>query len=132
MPENGIAGTGIDLVENDRMRHVLDRWGDAFKNRVFLKSEQDYCDSKAVPNQSYAARFAVKEAVAKAFGTGMTPQLGWLDIEVMRNPGTGAPSVKLSAKGEKLAEERAVTKILISLSHTHSHAVAQAILVVSG
>ena len=128
MPERGVVGAGIDLVENGRMREVLARWGAAFKNRVFCEAEQSYCDAKAFPCRHYAGRFAVKEAVTKAFGTGVSPQIGWLDIEVVRDTQSGAPSAVLRGKGRKLAAERHVNDILISLSHTHNYAVAQAIL----
>jgi len=124
-----IVGAGIDLVENERMRDLLGRWGDKFTSRVFLPGEQAYCDSKAFPASHYAGRFAVKEAVTKALGTGMTEEIGWLDIEVVRDPVSGAPSVRLSPKARKLAERREVGDILVSLSHTRNYALAQAILV---
>ncbi len=122
-------GTGVDLVENDRVRSLLERWGDRFRNRVFLPSEQAYCESKASPWLYYAGRFAVKESVSKAFGTGIGPSLGWLDIEVVRNSATGAPSVRLSPHGAELARARGVSRVLISLSHTHHFAVAHALLI---
>lgn len=124
-----IVGAGIDLVENSRMRDMLERWGSRFTQRVFLPAERAYCDSKAAPANHYAGRFAVKEAVTKALGTGMTEEIGWLDIEVVRDPATGAPSVRLSPKACKVAERREVGDILVSLSHTHNYAMAQAILV---
>jgi len=123
-----VVGTGIDLVENDRMEEVLSRWGGRFRNRVFLASEQRYCDSKANPARHYAARFAVKEAVAKAFGLGMTPRLSWRDIEVVNCPASGAPSVMFSVRGRALADERGVLRVAVSLSHTRQHAVAHAFL----
>lgn len=123
----GVIGTGVDLVENERIRDLLAKWGPHFKNRVFLDSEQSYCDTKAAPWLYYAGRFAVKEAVSKAFGTGIGPALGWKDIEVLRNT-TGAPSVRLSEHGMKLARKQGVARILISLSHTHHFAVAHALL----
>lgn len=124
-----VIGTGVDLVENDRVRDLLDRWGARFRNRVFLPSEQAYCEGKAAPWLYYAGRFAVKEAVSKAFGTGIGPSLGWLDIEVVRDAGTGAPSVGLSAHGQALARLRGVSRVLVSLSHTRHFAVAHALLV---
>ena len=127
--QDGVLGTGIDLVENDRMKVVLGRHGRAFKNKVFLPREQAYCETRAQPWHHYAGRFAVKEAVSKAFGTGVSEHIGWLDIEVVRDAKTGAPSVVLSAKGRQLAEKRGVTRVLVSLSHTHSYAVANALLV---
>jgi holo-[acyl-carrier protein] synthase len=96
---------------------------------VFLSSEQAYCDDKASPWLYYAGRFAVKEAVSKAFGTGIGPSLGWLDIEVVRNPESGAPSVGLTPHGRELARQQGVDRVLISLSHTHHFAVAHALLV---
>jgi holo-[acyl-carrier protein] synthase len=106
MNRNGVLGTGIDLVENERMQQVLRRWGGRFKNRVFLSGEQAYCETKAVPCRHYAGRFAVKEAVTKAFGTGIGTHIGWLDIEVVRSPRTGAPSVVLSGRAQALARKR--------------------------
>lgn len=86
-----VIGTGVDLVENDRLRVLLEKWGDRFKSRVFLTSEQAYCDSKASPWLYYAGRFAVKEAASKAFGTGIGTDLGWLDMEVVKDPASGRP-----------------------------------------
>ena len=124
-----VIGIGIDLVENRRMREVLERWGAAFKNRVFLANEQSYCERKPFPHRHYAGRFAVKEAVSKAFGTGVVPHLSWLDIEVVRDGTSGAPSVRLSERGQQLAREQSVGDVLVSLSHTRDFTVAQAILV---
>ena len=83
-----MIGTGVDLVENDRVRGMLERWGDRFRDRVFLADEQEYCESKAAPWLYYAGRYAVKEAVSKAFGTGIGPSLGWLDMEVVKDAAT--------------------------------------------
>lgn len=124
-----VIGTGVDLVENERIRTLLDKWGDRFKSRVFRPSEQSYCDSKASPWLYYAGRFAVKEAVSKAFGTGIGPDLGWLDMEVVKDPVSGAPSIALSDHGRILAERHGVSQVLISLSHTHNFAVAHALLI---
>jgi len=124
----GVLGIGIDLVENERMRRALRRWRGAFGDKVFLPSERDYCESRGEPWRHYAGRFAVKEAVSKAFGTGVGEHIGWLDIEVLRDEKSGAPSVRLKAHGQKLARRRGVKAILVSLSHTHHYAVAQAVL----
>ncbi|MCK5850042.1 MAG: holo-ACP synthase [Kiritimatiellae bacterium] len=124
-----VLGTGIDLVENERMKEVIERWGARFVDKVFLPDEQEYCRTKAAPHRHYAGRFAVKEAVSKAFGTGLGPHIGLLDIEVIRNKDTGAPSIKLSEKALKLAGGRNAGDVLISLSHTRSYAVAHAFLV---
>jgi holo-[acyl-carrier protein] synthase len=124
----GVVGTGIDLVENERMREMLARWSDRFRNRIFLPGEQSYCESKASPWLYYSGRFAVKEAVSKAFGTGIGTSLGWLDIEVVRDAQSGKPSVRLSEKGRAFAGRRGVGDVLVSLSHTHHFAIAQALL----
>jgi len=129
MSEGLVLGTGIDLVENDRMRDLLTRWGARFKNRVFLPAEQRYCDAKALPWLHYAGRFAVKEAVSKAFGTGFGPHIGLLDIEVVRNAATGAPSVQLQSRAAELAASRGVASVLVSLAHTRNYAVAHALLI---
>jgi holo-[acyl-carrier protein] synthase len=123
-----VLGIGVDLVENARMKTSLERWGQAFKDRVFLPEEQSYCETKAFPHHHYAARFAVKESVSKAFGTGIGPRLNWLDMEVRRNGSTGAPSVRLRGKALALAAEHRAGAILTSLSHTDHYAVATALI----
>lgn len=129
MTMRGVLGVGVDLVENDRIKESIERWGDRFKERVFCETERGYCEDKAEPWRHYAGRFAVKEAVSKAFGTGIGEHLGWLDIEVLRHPDTGAPSVQLSPRACDLAQQRGGGEVLVSLSHTRRYAVAQAILV---
>lgn len=131
MTAPGILGVGVDLIETERMKESIDRWGDRFTHKVFGEEERRYCDSKAEPWRHYAGRFAVKEAVSKAFGTGIGEHIGWLDIEVMRASDTGAPSVRLSARARALAEQRGAGDVLVSLSHTRRYAVAQAVLVSS-
>jgi holo-[acyl-carrier protein] synthase len=121
-------GLGIDLVEHDRIRSAIERWGGRFKNRVFLPREQTYCDSKAHPWRHYAGRFAVKEAVSKAFGSGIGEHINWLDIEVSRDETTGAPSVVLSPAARQYAATLGATRVLVSLSHAGRMTVAQALL----
>jgi len=123
-----ILGTGIDLVENARFRDVLSRWDERFLGRVFLEKERAYCWKKAFPAQHFAGRFAIKEAVSKAFMTGIGSHFGWLDIEVVRNAQTGAPSVALHGKAADYARTVGVTRILVSISHTKEYAVASALL----
>ncbi len=96
---------------------------------MFLKTEQEYCDVKAVPAVHYAGRFAMKEAVVKAMRTGIIAQIGWRDIEVVKDPDSGAPSISLSERSSAWAAARGVTGIHVSLSHTRQHAMAQAIVV---
>jgi holo-[acyl-carrier protein] synthase len=111
------------------MQEVIERWGGQFKDKIFLPEEQKYCDSKAFPYHHYAARFAVKEAVSKAFGTGIGPHINWLDMEVMRDPESGAPSIRLLGKAMALARQHGAGPVLVSLSHTHNYAVASALIV---
>jgi holo-[acyl-carrier protein] synthase len=123
-----VLGIGVDLVDNERLREALGRWGDRFRDRVFLHSEQAYCESRAAPWRHYAGRFAVKEAVSKAFGTGLGQSLGWLDVEVRRDADSGAPRVHLGPRAGPLARERGVREILVSLAHTRGMSVAQVLL----
>ncbi len=123
-----VIGIGIDLVDTARFKATLARWDRRFIKRMFLEGEQAYCDATSQPWMHYAARFAVKEAVAKAFATGIGSRLSWLDIEVIRDAATGAPSIALSAQGRALADSLGVRNVLISISHTGSQAIAQAVL----
>jgi len=122
-----MLGVGLDLVEVPRFASVIERHGEPFIQRIFTEHEQLYCKSKHSPAQFYAARFAAKEAVSKAFATGIGAQLGWLDIEV-RHTASGAPEIQLSGKGAQLATQRGVCEILVSLTHTESMAAAQVFL----
>lgn len=124
----GILGTGIDLVECERIAQSLSRFGDRFLQRIFLPREIEYCAAQKFPDRHFAARFAAKEAVSKAFGTGIGQQLGWQDIEVHRLE-SGAPVIELHGKGQELARSRGATGVLISLTHTDHYAAASAILV---
>jgi holo-[acyl-carrier protein] synthase len=122
-----VLGVGLDLVEVSRLEAVIERQGERFLQRVFTEQERAYCGSKKVPGPFYAARFAAKEAVAKAFGTGIGAEIGWQDIEVAHHP-TGAPLVRLVGKGATLAQARGVTEVLISLTHTSQNAAASVVL----
>jgi holo-[acyl-carrier protein] synthase len=123
----GVLGIGVDLVEVHRFATVLARQGAAFLERVFTEGERGYCGAKMDPAPFYAARFAAKEAVSKAFGTGIGAALGWRDIEVYHIEG-GAPAVRLHGKAEALAVERGVKRVWLSLSHTETMSIAQVVL----
>ena len=120
-----IAGLGVDIIEVGRIKKALDRWGERFIRRVFTAGEKRYSLRKAFPEQSFAARFAAKEATLKALGTGLSGGIGWKDVEIINNR-RGKPEVKLGSKITKRIGEK---KVLISLSHTKESAVAFAILV---
>jgi holo-[acyl-carrier protein] synthase len=122
-----ILGVGIDIIEVARIRSSYERFGERFVNRILLPNEIAYCLSHKVPAPFLAARFAAKEAISKAFGTGIGAQLGWQDMEVGRKE-SGEPFVILHGGGKKLLEDRKARVALISLSHTQEHAAAVAIL----
>ncbi|XHR27728.1 MAG: holo-ACP synthase [Chthoniobacteraceae bacterium] len=126
-----ILGTGIDLVENARIAASIEKFGDRFLRRIFTEDEIAYCAAYPNPVPHYAARFAAKEAVSKAFGTGIGKALGWKEIEVWRNE-VGAPFIRLLAGGLELANQRGVTQIHVSLTHTDAYAAANALLVGGG
>src|SRR5256884_7148153 len=118
-----VLGIGVDLVECARIQRSIDRFGDRFLHRVFTNGEIEYSMSMKFPARHLAARFAAKEAVSKAFGTGIGKAMGWKDIDVRRKE-SGEPYVVLEGGAKKLAEERKVSKVSISLSHTEHHAMA--------
>lgn len=119
---------GVDIVEIDRIKESLESIGDPFKNRIFTEKEIDYCEArKAAKYQSYAARFAAKEAVSKAFGTGLTSVVTWKDVEVLNNE-NGKPYVILSGGAKKLYEQMGGIGLSISLSHSKNYAVAYAVM----
>jgi holo-[acyl-carrier protein] synthase len=122
-----VLGIGVDLVENARVQHSLDRFGERFLRRVFTPGEIEYSQSMKYPARHLAARFAAKEAVSKAFGTGIGKAMGWKDIDVHRKP-SGEPFVVLEGGAKKLVDERGVTAIWITLSHTEHHAMAMIVL----
>lgn len=121
-----ILGTGIDIIEVERISAAQAKFGERFLNRILRAGELEYCLSHKHPGPFLAARFAAKEAVSKAFGTGIGSELGWQDIEVRRRE-SGEPYVVLHGKGQTLLEKRA-GRLHLTLSHTASHAVAMAVL----
>ena len=127
-PIPGVLGTGIDLVENARIAASIEKFGDRFLHRIFTASEIAYCAQMRNPVPHYAARFAAKEAVSKAFGTGIGKQLGWLDMEVAHNE-AGAPFVILHGHGAELSAQRGVRQVFVSLTHTDHYAAASATIV---
>ncbi len=124
-----IFGIGIDVVEVERIGSSMAEFGERFAQKVFTESERKYCDSQKHPQIHYAARFAAKEAVAKAFGTGIGKDLAWLDMEIRRRD-SGEPEVFLSGDGAKFAENNHIKEIKISLTHAQHYAAANAIVLV--
>ncbi len=124
-----IYGVGIDIVETERIGRVLERQGQRFLDRCFTAGEIAYCQSHGRPNQSFAARFAAKEAVSKAFGTGIGERMNFVDIEVVREA-SGKPTVLLHGEAAVFAQELGVLEVKISLSHTENYAAAYAVVLV--
>ena len=126
-----ILGHGIDLVETARIAAMLDQHGERFLDRCFTASERLYCqenDRRRV--ERLAVRFAAKEAVLKALGTGWRDGIAWTDIEVVREP-SGRPAIRLHERAATVAAGLGVTEWHISLTHTEQHAMASAIAVAS-
>ena len=124
-----IVAIGTDLTEVERIRAAVTnpRSGKRFRNRVFTPEEQAYCERRGrAAYQSYAARFAAKEAVMKALGQGWGPQLGWLDIEVRRRPGA-RPEIRLSDRAKAHAASLGVRRLHLTLTHTATLAEAQVV-----
>ncbi|HZV36830.1 MAG TPA: holo-ACP synthase [Verrucomicrobiae bacterium] len=122
-----MLGIGIDIIEVARIQASHEKFGERFLNRILHPGEIAYCLSNKMPAPFLAARFAAKEAISKAFGTGIGAQLGWQDMEVARRD-SGEPYVILHGKGLELLKARNGRIVLISLSHTQQHATAVAIL----
>jgi holo-[acyl-carrier protein] synthase len=122
-----VLGIGVDLVECARIQHSLDRFGEKFLHRVFTEGEIEYSMSMKFPARHLAARFAGKEAVAKAFGTGIGKAMGWRNIDIRKKP-SGEPFLVFSGPAQELAKQRGVTSALITLSHTDHHATASVVL----
>lgn len=122
-----ILGTGIDIIEVARIASSFEKFGARFMERLLLPDEIAYCLQHKNPAPFIAVRFAAKEAISKAFGTGIGASLGWQDMEIRRRE-SGEPFVVLHGKGAELFAARGAKQLLISLSHTENYAAATAIL----
>ena len=122
-----ICGIGIDIVRIDRIRAIAERWQARFLDRLYTEPERRYCLARPAPYASFAGRFAAKEAVLKALGTGWSEGISWQDIQVL-NDRTGRPRATVSGRVKMLMQRAGVTNIHVSLSHDADYAVAQAVL----
>jgi holo-[acyl-carrier protein] synthase len=122
-----IVGSGIDLAEIGRIQQSIDRYGSRFLNRIFTAAEQAYCLRKRNSAESFAARFAAKEAGAKALGTGISQGVSWLEIEVVRERG-GRPTLKLYGRAAQFADRLGVAHMALSITHTADLAMASVVL----
>ena len=123
-----VIGIGTDIVECLRIARMIERHGELFINRVYTPHEIQYCSQRKAATQHYAGRWAAKEAVLKALGTGWVKGISWRDIEVQSTE-SGKPTIHLSGGALQASERRGIHEILISISHCRSHATAFALAV---
>jgi holo-[acyl-carrier protein] synthase len=121
-----VLGIGTDIVECLRIAQMIERHGELFINRVYTPLEIRYCQSRKQATQHFAGRWAAKEAILKALGTGWRKGISWRDIEV-RNDHSGRPVVGLRGGARDIVEQRGIREMLVSISHCRSHATAYAL-----
>jgi holo-[acyl-carrier protein] synthase len=126
-----VLGIGTDIVECLRIAQMIERHGEYFINRVYTPHEIEYCQSRRQATQHFAGRWAAKEAVLKAIGTGWRRGISWRDIEVRNQPG-GKPVLAMRGGVREVVEQMGVQDLLISISHCRSHATAYALAVGKG
>ena len=122
-----VLGTGIDMVNIERMERILARWGDHFLHRVFTAREILWCQKRVQASECYAIRFAAKEAFLKAIGWGWRNGIQWTDIEVENDP-LGKPSFSFYRKAKEVLETLCVRRSFLTLSHERPYAVAHVLL----
>ena len=121
-----VLGIGTDIVECLRIAQMIERHGELFINRVYTPQEIRYCQSRKQATQHFAGRWAAKEAILKALGTGWRRGISWRDIEI-RNDSMGRPVVGLRGGARDIVEQRGIREMLVSISHCRSHATAYAL-----
>ena len=122
-----VIGIGTDLIEIGRVEASIERFGERFLERIFTPGEIAYCMQKKASAESFAARFAAKEAGAKALGTGISRGVGWLEFEVEREPG-GRPALLLHGRAAEIARDMGVERVSLSLTHTREMAMAVVVM----
>ena len=122
-----IIGTGIDIVNIDRIERLMARWGDLFLSRVFTEKEIVWCRKRTRPPECFAIRFAAKEAFLKAIGWGLRNGIQWTDIEV-ENDNMGKPLFSFHRKAKEVCETLRIQSALLTLSHDRPYAVAHVLL----
>ena len=120
-----VLGIGIDIIECARIGEMIEKHGEHFLQRVYTPGEIAYCSPRKAREQHYAGRWAAKEAVLKALGTGWAHGIQWTEVEVVNQVG-GKPIIQLSGTAAKIAEQRGIQTMLISISHCKSYATAYA------
>lgn len=126
-----IFGTGVDIVEVFRMRDAIKNWGENFLAKIFTRNEIAYSSSKRFSSQHFAARFAAKEAVVKAFGEPRKYPIRWTDIEVL-NDDEGKPIIKFHEDALRLKKLKKIGEVIVSMSHSKNYAIANVILLKKG
>jgi len=121
-----IVGLGTDIVEIIRIGQMIERHGELFLNRIFTDDEVRYCQRRKQSYQHFAGRWAAKEAVMKALGTGFIRGVHWRDVEVVSHK-SGRPSIRLRGGARDLAERMEIDEVLITISHCRAYATATAI-----
>ncbi len=121
-----VVSCGVDICETERIAGMVEEHGSKFLERTFTDEERAYALGRPREAEHLAGRFAAKEAVLKALGTGWSSGLSWLDISVSTLP-SGEPRLKLSGRAKEVSEEKGITKLHISLSHCHRYAVAMVV-----
>ncbi len=121
-----ILGTGVDLVEVERISSAIERHGERFVGRIFTEAEAQYCRRCAIPEQRFATRFAAKEAVLKALGVGWQKGVSYREVEVS-NDELGAPAVTLTGRALEISRSRGIRRIHVSLTHHRDFAIAHAV-----
>ena len=129
MPE--ILGIGTDITECLRIARMIERHGELFVNRVYTPEEIKYCQSRKQATQHFTGRWAAKEAILKALGTGWRRGITWCDVEVRNEPG-GRPVVAVRGGAKEVVEQLGIAEILVSISHCRNYATATAIAVGKG
>ena len=123
-----VVGIGTDIVECLRIAQMIERHGELFIARVYTEHEIEYCSARKAATQHYAGRWAAKEAVLKALGTGWVRGISWRDVEV-RNERGGQPTIALDGGAQQIAKQLGLDHVLISISHCRSHATACAVAI---
>ena len=120
-----VFGIGTDIVECDRIATMIDKHDKLFIDRVYTPTEIEYCSGRKSSVQHFAGRWAAKEAILKSLGTGWAKGISWTDIEVVNEMG-GRPKVRIGGGAREICEQKGITDVLISISHTESYATAYA------
>lgn len=120
-----VFGIGTDIVECERIAQMIDKHDDLFIDRVYTPNEIEYCSGRKSAIQHFAGRWAAKEAILKSLGTGWAKGISWTDIEVINEMG-GKPKVRMGGGAREICEQKGITDVLISISHTEAYATAYA------